>query len=101
MIVDHHDEDECARFAVEYPLLVLGFDEPVTAGDLKEGDFFRDAAEISVWAGRWMVAVSTWEPPTGRTVHVFLDEADPGELAEARRSLAYERWLELREQDAR
>ncbi len=85
---EHAPDDDCARFDIEQELNVLGFDNPVIASDLEDGDVFQDPERLR----QWYEVHEVWEGD-GRWVHLQLELLDEGELAAHRRSVAHEQML--------
>jgi hypothetical protein len=92
--VQHHPDDDCARFDIEQELNVLGFDNPLIASDLKVGDTFQDPEQLT-W---WYEVREVWEDDLARWIHLQLTLLNSDEIAERRRAAAAE--LLAREQEA-
>lgn len=87
---EHHPDDDCARFPAEQELNVLGFEKPLIACDLRDGDVFQDPDRLS----QWYEVCEVWEDDAGRWVHLQIELLSAGELYAHRRSVAHERMLE-------
>lgn len=91
------DEDGRGEFAVfdpEYPMVVLGFEQPVIAMDLREQDFVRPDRQGGWFDGEWLVIEGKHSAVAGENIHLLLRAADAGEVSWERREAARERLSE-------
>lgn len=82
MGVDHYRGDECKAYHPEAGLRVIGYRNPVIACDIEVGDFINDPERDR--PRDWFEVDSLFVEDTG-AVHIFVVDASPAEVAQARR----------------